>query len=76
MCEDLRTLACKSRSVNANVLGTHPVSGTDACHLTEVTLVFRFGGSLFTSALTSLGSVAVHFSQIAACAPGTSSLYQ
>lgn len=57
--KDLRVLACKSGSVNVDVLGMHPVSVTDVCHLTKVPLPFGFCGSLFTSALISLGSVAV-----------------
>lgn len=54
-------LACKSMSTDADVLGMHLVSVTAACHLTEVLLPLGFCGSLFTSALTSLGSVAVRF---------------
>lgn len=59
--KDLRVLACESGSVNVDVLGMHPVSVTDACHLAKVSLPFGFCGSLFTSALTLLGSVAVRF---------------
>lgn len=59
--KDLRALACKSSTVNVDVLGLHPASVTAACHLSEVPLPQGFHGSLFTSALTSLGSVAVHF---------------